>query len=122
MTTAAPVSGTASILVDTGRPEMSASDGAPVGIARFVRTDDESAAEVTVAVVDAWQHHEVGTVLLAALARRAGELGVRRLHGDVASDNFAVLEMLRRGRARWSLVHAGVGGSRLVLALHGVPR
>lgn len=88
MTTAAPVSGAASTLeLDTDRPEMSASDGAPVGIARFVRTDDESAAEVAVAVVDAWPRHGVGTVPLAALARRAGG-----------------------------------GGSRLVLALDGVPR
>ena len=67
MTTAAPVSGTASTLVlDPDRPEMSAS--------------------------------------------------------DIASDNFAVLQMLRRSRARWSLVHAGGGVSRLVLALDGVPR
>ncbi len=101
--------------------EMPASDGAPVGIARFVRTDDEPAAKVAVAVVDAWQRHRMGKALLAALARRPGERGVRRFHGDVASDNFAVLQMLRRARARWTLAHAGGGGSRLVLALDGVP-
>ena len=98
----------------------SSTDGAPVGIARFVRTDDEGSAEVAVAVVDAWQHRGVGTVLLAALARRAGELGVRRFHADVASDNTAVLQLLRRSRARWSLVHAGHGVSQVVVALDGV--
>jgi RimJ/RimL family protein N-acetyltransferase len=97
----------------------SATDGAPVGIARFVRTDD-AAAEVAVAVVDAWQRRGVGTVLLAALARRAGELGVRRLHADVASENTAALQLLRRSRARWSLVHVGHGVSQVVVALDAV--
>jgi RimJ/RimL family protein N-acetyltransferase len=75
----------------------SATHGRPVGIARFVREHDEpDSADVAVAVVDDWQDRGVGTVLVAALVRRALEVGVRRFTLAVARDNDAVLALIRR--------------------------
>lgn len=78
MTTAVPMSGTAFTLVlDTDRPEVEL---------RLLGRGDAAAVR---AVVDVWQRHGVETVLLAALARRAGELGVRRFSADVALERAA---------------------------------
>ena len=99
----------------------SPADGAPIGIARFVRSrDDAGAAEVAVAVVDAWQRRRVGTMLLGALACRAGELGVRRFEADVASDNVAVLNLLQRSGGRWSWMHVGRGVAEVEISLEEV--
>jgi RimJ/RimL family protein N-acetyltransferase len=62
---------------------------APIAVARYVRLDDFDTAEVAVEVVDEWQHHGVGTVLLAALADRARLAGIRRFHITILRDNKA---------------------------------
>lgn len=70
--------------------------GQGVGVARFVRIDDQT-AEPAVAVVDDWQRRGVGTVLLGALAQRAREEGIERFCAPVLavnSDAIAVLESL----------------------------
>jgi GNAT superfamily N-acetyltransferase len=71
--------------------------GRPVGIARFVRLAGQSdSADVAMAVVDAWQHRGVGTLLAQALVRRAREVGVRRFTLTMQRDNEAVLHLLDR--------------------------
>jgi RimJ/RimL family protein N-acetyltransferase len=68
-----------------------------VGIARFVRDDDDpSRAEVAVTVADEWQGRGVGTVLLEHLAERAREEGVARFTALVARDNRPVQGLLER--------------------------
>jgi RimJ/RimL family protein N-acetyltransferase len=76
---------------------LDADDGSPVGVARFVRSDqDPEVADVAVAVVDAWQSRGVGTVLAGALVKRAKHLGVRRFSVLMAHDNEAALRLLHR--------------------------
>lgn len=71
--------------------------GSPVGVARFVRsTDDSRTADVAVSVVDAWQDRGVGTVLAQWLVARARELGVRRFELVMAHDNEAAARLMHR--------------------------
>lgn len=54
-------------------------DGQPLGVCRYVRTpSDGAAAEVAIAVVDAWQARGLGTALLRLLAEHALAEGIRR--------------------------------------------
>ena len=70
--------------------------GAGVGVARFIRSDDDPrAAEFAVAVLDSWHGRGVGTVLLALLIDRAREEGIERFLGTVLSWNRPMLELLR---------------------------
>jgi RimJ/RimL family protein N-acetyltransferase len=71
--------------------------GEAVGIARFVRSDDASAAaEVAFEVVDRWQGRGVGTRLARELAELARAAGIERFTALVAAGNQASLEVLRR--------------------------
>jgi RimJ/RimL family protein N-acetyltransferase len=70
--------------------------GDPVGVARFIRSgDDSEVAEVAIAVVDDWQGRGVGTELLLALCDRASEEGVRRFSASVLESNKPMLGLLR---------------------------
>jgi GNAT superfamily N-acetyltransferase len=72
----------------------SADIGDPVGVARWVRRPP--GAEVAVTVVDGWQGHGVGTLLLETLLgyARAHEIGT--LTAWVLSDNKRALRLARR--------------------------
>lgn len=69
--------------------------GGPVGVARYVRTDSPTEAEVAVAVVDAWQGRGVATALLERLIERARENGVERFLASVLEENEEALELFR---------------------------
>ena len=69
-------------------------DREPVGIARLVR--DGSVAEVAYAVVDKWQGHGVGTVLVDRLAADARAAGIERFVAEVRPDNAPSLALARR--------------------------
>ena len=63
---------------------------APVGVARYIRLDDDfEAAEIAIEVVDGWQRHGVGTALVAALSGRARRAGIRSFHMSMLRDNAA---------------------------------
>jgi GNAT superfamily N-acetyltransferase len=68
---------------------VDASDGgAIVGVARFIKLDDEpEAAEAAITVVDEWQRRGVATALLEDLRARAREEGVRTFHTEVLPEN-----------------------------------
>jgi acetyltransferase len=59
----------------------------PIGIARYVRTEDFDVAEIAVTVVDAWQRRGVGTALMEALRERAAAAGVRRFTYTMLPEN-----------------------------------
>lgn len=62
--------------------------GRAVGEAHLVRDEtDPAVAEVAFAVADAWQNRRLGTRLACLLARRARELGIRRLRANMLADN-----------------------------------
>ena len=70
--------------------------GEPVGIARLIRDPLRShEAEIAFEVVDAWQRRGVGRLLLTALAERATDIGVRRVHALVLPENTAAMALLR---------------------------
>jgi RimJ/RimL family protein N-acetyltransferase len=71
-------------------------DGRGVGVARYVRSaDDSQAAEIAVTVVDEWQGRGLGTVLMAQLSERARGAGIRRFIALVAADNVAMAGLAR---------------------------
>ncbi len=79
-------------------------NGMIVGVARFVRSDDPTEAEVAVVVGDPWQGHGVATALLQRLVGRAREEGIDHFVALVMSDNTEALEVFK---------HLAPGGSHL---------
>ena len=67
-----------------------------VGVSRYIRLDDPTAAEVAVTVVDDWQGRGLGRVLLDALVLEALENGITRFEGDVLVENRPMQELLLR--------------------------
>jgi RimJ/RimL family protein N-acetyltransferase len=73
---------------------VGADDEEPIGVARYVRSEnDAQAAEVAVAVVDHWHGRGVATELLRRLAQRAREEGIARLTATCLADNDGALEL-----------------------------
>jgi RimJ/RimL family protein N-acetyltransferase len=78
--------------VDDGNHEalvaLEPDTGVAVAEARVVRDRaDARVGEVAFAVTDAWQNRRLGTYLAQLLARRARELGMRRLRATILADN-----------------------------------
>jgi RimJ/RimL family protein N-acetyltransferase len=72
-------------------------DGRLVAVARFVREPDEpEAAEAAVTVADDWHGRGLGTAMLAELAERAREEGVKRFTAYVLARNEDMIDMLFR--------------------------
>ncbi len=65
--------------------------GALVAVARYDRTAVPQAAEVAFVVADAFQHHGLGGLLFAALARRAREAGITTFLAETLAENRAML-------------------------------
>jgi RimJ/RimL family protein N-acetyltransferase len=92
--------------------------GGGVGIARYVRDrENPAAAEIAVTIVDDWQGRGLGTELLARLAERAREEGIRRFTAVVTDGNPAASGLLRSSGA--SLVHRGSGIAEYEIDLDG---
>ena len=70
------------------------SDGKPsiIGVARYIMTSDQEAAEFAVVVTDAWQGHGVGWSLMQRLIAGARVCGLRRLEGAVLRNNHNMLK------------------------------
>jgi len=84
-----------------------------IGVGRYAATEPEGgaarAAEVAFTVVDQYQHHGIGTLLLEHLIEIAREQGVEQLQAEVLAENRAMLGVIEATRvvARKS-VHSGV--------------
>jgi GNAT superfamily N-acetyltransferase len=91
--------------------------GRGVGVARYIRsTEDPTAAELAVAVIDDWQEQGVGTRLTAALADRARHEGIKRFTALVLAENELMLNLLDDlGRVR--VVHTEKGTVELTIDL-----
>lgn len=95
------------------------SEGAGVGVARYVRLEhDAPRAEVAVAVIDDWQGRGVGSALLEQLSDRAREDGVEVFTAAVLSDNRASADILSR-LGSTTTRHAGGGMLELEIELEG---
>jgi len=71
-------------------------DWAVVGIARYIRLQQSSTAEVAVAVADHWCGRGIATLLLAQIAARARAAGIDCLTALCLASNTAVLGPLSR--------------------------
>ena len=79
------------VIAFAGSPES------PVGVARYVRSDEDfEVAETAIEVVDEWQRRGVGRLLLAALRARALEAGVRRFEWFALDSNRAGAPLVAR--------------------------
>jgi len=73
---------------------IESSSGQALGVARYGRlSEDPEAAEVAVAVVDAWHRRGVAGLLLAELSARAQHEGFRRFVAVVRADNRAAVAL-----------------------------
>jgi len=70
--------------------------GKIVAVGEYCRsTSNSERAEVAFAVLDAFQHHGLGTRLLQALRATARERGVRELTAQVLGTNAAMMNVFR---------------------------
>jgi acetyltransferase len=67
-----------------------------LGVARYVRDQDNQAAEFALVVADSWQGRGIGTRLMAKLIDAARRRGVKRLYGDILATNRPMLELARK--------------------------
>ena len=74
---------------------IDAETGDFVGVARYVRTAEDT-AEPAVAVTDDWQRRGVATELLERLVARAREEGIRRLDAPVLATNAEAIRLVER--------------------------
>jgi GNAT superfamily N-acetyltransferase len=56
----------------------------------------DGAAELELAVADAYQHHRIGTLLLERILQEARRRGVRAFHADLLASNRRMLDMIAR--------------------------
>jgi RimJ/RimL family protein N-acetyltransferase len=78
------------VAVDLDQPEHPG-----IGVARFVRLDDEpEVAEAAVTVLDAYQGRGLGTLLLGVLADAARDRGITTFRAYVLGENRAMLSVL----------------------------
>jgi RimJ/RimL family protein N-acetyltransferase len=67
-----------------------------IGVARYVRTQAPSRAEIALAVLDEYQGAGVGPLLIRHLARIAHDNGITEFEADVRGDNSRMLAVLAR--------------------------
>jgi len=70
--------------------------GAVIGVARYVRAEDPTEAEVAVVVGDPWQGRGIASELLERLVERARAAGITHFVALVMSDNEGALELFRQ--------------------------
>jgi GNAT superfamily N-acetyltransferase len=64
-----------------------------IGVGRYIRSENQSRAEVAFAVLDEYQGHGIGTLLLKHLARIAQSNGISDFAADVLASNHQMLEV-----------------------------
>ena len=67
-----------------------------VADARYIVDDDDSSAQIAIAVADVWQHVGLASAMLNRLGRNACRQGLRKLEGPVLADNAPMLARMRR--------------------------
>jgi GNAT superfamily N-acetyltransferase len=80
--------------------------GQPIGVGRFVV--GEEAVELALTVVDGWQGHGVGRLLLEALVREACERGISTMTAWVSAENQPAIRLLHRIKGG-RLIYRGSG-------------
>ena len=68
-----------------------------IGVARYIRNEPPSRAEIALAVLDQYQGAGIGPLLIRHLARIAHDKGITQLEADVRGDNSRMLTVLAKG-------------------------
>ncbi|MBE0623778.1 MAG: GNAT family N-acetyltransferase [Burkholderiales bacterium] len=66
-----------------------------IGVARYVRREDDRTCEFALAVADAWQHRGIGRALMLNLIDYAAAAGIEAMVGDVLASNAPMLHFMR---------------------------
>jgi len=73
-----------------------APNGVTVGIARYLRVEEASSAEVTVAVADDWRGRGLASTLLERLAARTRSVGIEQLTARCPASDRTLIRLLSR--------------------------
>ena len=87
-----------------------------MGVSRLVMTPDRESGEFAIIVADRWQGKGLGSKLLTSLIDIARTMGVKRLWGEVLSQNHPMLELVKKGGFALKTDHDS-GTVRVELAL-----
>ena len=71
-------------------------DETQIGVARFVRSVDQTRAEFAVVVADEWQGRGIATAMLSHLFEAAENSGINRIEGAVLRDNQNMQNLMVR--------------------------
>lgn len=66
-----------------------------LGVARYVTNPDNVSAEFALAIADEWHGKGIGSRLMQALLTTARERGLKRIVGEVLSNNLAMIKLTR---------------------------
>jgi RimJ/RimL family protein N-acetyltransferase len=66
-----------------------------VGVCRYASSEEDTGAEISVGIADAWQHKGLGTLLLTRLIDHARENGIRRLYSVDSAENQRMRRLAR---------------------------
>lgn len=66
-----------------------------IGVARYVRRDDDKTCEFALTVADAWQHRGIGRALMLNLIDTAAAAGIETMVGDILASNKPMLHFMR---------------------------
>jgi acetyltransferase len=84
-------------------------------VARLIKTAEGNSAEVAFVVADQYQHHGLGTYLLARIIEIARQEGFAELEAAVLADNTDMKDLFRRAGFKFSLPEGGELAVRLTL-------
>jgi GNAT superfamily N-acetyltransferase len=98
---------------------VAVSDGEILGVARFDRLPDRTAAEVAFVVSDSWRGRGLGSVLFQRLVRLARTRGVDHFRAEVLATNARMLRLFSGSGLPQSVRRSG-SVVHVDLALHGV--
>ncbi len=73
--------------------DASETGGGLVGLGRYVHDAEGQAAELSIAVADAWQHRGLGSLLLRHLIDAARRHGIRRLYSVDSASNYRMRQL-----------------------------
>jgi len=76
-------------------------------VARLIKAPDRNSAEVAFVVADRYQHHGLGTYLLARIIEIARQEGFAALEAVVLADNADMKDLFRRAGFKFSLPEGG---------------
>ena len=67
-----------------------------IGVTRYTTNPDGKSCEMAVVVRDDYQHQGVASALLASLIQHAKAKGLRKMEGEVLSENSPMIDLVKK--------------------------